>query len=345
MKAQWLGQSIQTKLIFPKYIHLKTNLLILWVCLLGSLSSTISVGSDESIPSFEKGLIDEVLSWDDYINPFLITQSYKKYPIPANEMEGQIRARLKKGRLDVKTLFSREGSTAESFSIDLYQLPKEISEEQQADAINTCTIEKCLMKLRNRPEAAQLQKSKNKTEAYRRLIFERIKAFLLKREILGYEDRRSNVPYFTKMVNLIPTLSKNPSTQAYLRNKFFKNPEEKGHPVDSWIRQEVVIIAPDQMQPILRVSEDCEFRENETTMFFEGHIYTSHYFDSSLVLYEVRPNPKNRKESMVVITDVMEIDELKKSAVIRALFKGKMVKAVVQFQTDFLESLPASKSK
>lgn len=345
MRAQRLGRLNQTKYIFPKSIHLKTNLIILWFIFGALLGPAVSVASDESPPSFEKASLEEVSSWDDYANPFLITQSYKKYSIPAKEVEDQIRAKLKNGRLNVKTAFSKEGSSPDKFSLDLYSLPKEISEEQQIEAINTCTVEKCLMKLRTKSEASQVQKSKNKLDTYRRLIFERIKIFLVQREIPGYEDRKNNEPYFSKMVDLIPTLTKNPITQAYLRTSFFKNPQSKGHPVDSWIKQEMVIIAPDEMQPILRVCEDNEFRENERGLFFEAHIYTNHYFDSSIVLYEVVANPKNRKESMVVVTDVMEIDELKKSSVIRTLFKGKMVKAVVQHQTNFLESLAATKAK
>lgn len=344
MKAQRLGPLIPTKCIFPKFTHLKTNLIILWFSLLASIGPVVLAASEESLPNFQKASSDEVLSWDDYATPFLITQSHRKYSIAAKEIESQIRARLKSGQINVKTLFSKEGLSPEKFSLEQYNLPKEISEEKQIEAIKTCTVENCLMKLRRQSEASQLQKSKNKFETYRRLIFERINGFLVQREIPGYEDRKNNEPYFSKMVDLIPTLAKTPITQNYLRNGFFKNPQAKGHPIDSWIRQEMVTIAPDEMQPILRVSEESEFHENEETSFFEAHIYTNHYFDSSLVLYEVVTNPKNRKESMVVVTDVMEIDELKKSAVIRTLFKGKMVKAVVQYQTNFLESLVPAKA-
>ncbi|MFM8316447.1 MAG: hypothetical protein ACKOA8_19375, partial [Deltaproteobacteria bacterium] len=115
--------------------------------------------------------------------------------------------------------------------------------------------------------------------------------------------------------------------------------------LDSWLRQEMVNIAPDQMQPILRVSEDFEFTEGTRTLFFELPIYTNHYFDSSVSLYEIVSNKSNPNQTEVIISEVMEIDELKKTALIRAMFKGKMVKTVNQYQSDFLDSLLSENEK
>ena len=107
---------------------------------------------------------------------------------------------------------------------------------------------------------------------------------------------------------------------------------------------EFVLIAPDQMQPILRLSEDMEFEESGKILFLELPIYTNHYFDSSLSFYQVMKSQKKPSETVVIMTDVMEIDELKKSALIRTLFKGKMVKAISQYQETLLSELDSPKS-
>ena len=55
-----------------------------------------------------------------------------------------------------------------------------------------------------------------------------------------------------------------------------------------------------------------------------------------MTVYEVIPLGT---KSIVVITDILEVDELKKSGFIRALFKGKMVDAVSLSQETFLKKL------
>ena len=67
-----------------------------------------------------------------------------------------------------------------------------------------------------------------------------------------------------------------------------------------------------------------EFKEGNTHLFFEIHIYTNHHFDSSARVYEVFPVKSKKGRSALVITDVMEIDTLKISGVVRFLYTGKM---------------------
>jgi hypothetical protein len=291
------------------------------------------------VPSLEALSVGEISSWDDYVDPFLIVRTAQKYKLTVESASKSVREKLKSNQINLKTLFSKEGTPIENFKIERYRLPKEISEEKQEEAIKECNHEKCLMKLKTNPEVIGLSKSKNKKEFYRQLLYQRIKKYIGSRELLGYEDRKSNEPYIPKMLNLIPTLNQSPGSKDYLISKFWKDPHGKGQPVDSWLRQEMVVIAPDQMQPILRILEDFEFRESGNVLFFELPIYTNHYFDSSISFYEVVANKKKPSESMVVFTDVMEIDELKKSALIRTLLKGKMVKAISQYQEQFLESI------
>jgi|GEM_PF-1662954 len=297
------------------------------------------------VPTFEALSVGEVSSWDDYQEPFLIVRTAQKYKLTVEAAAKQVREKLKSKQLNVKTHFSKDGIPLENFKIEYYQLPKEISEEKQEEAIKDCNREKCLMKLKTNPEVIGLSKAKHKKEFYRQLLYQRIRSYVGARELLGYEDRKSNQPYISKMLKLIPTLNLSPISKEYLMGRFWKDLKGKGQPVDSWLRQEMVVIAPDQMQPILRVSEDFEFGEAGNVLFFELPIYTNHYFDSSVSLYEVVGNKKKPTESMVVFTDVMEIDELKKSGLIRTLFKGKMVKAISQYQEQLLESISRVKDK
>lgn len=291
----------------------------------------------------EKTAVGEVSSWDDYTDPFLIVRSAQKYNKSADELAAMVRTKLKANLLPIKTRFSGEGTSVETFLLEKYHLPTEVSQEQQQEAIRECNKEKCQVKLKTFPEVVQLFKSKNKNETYRELLFNRIKNYLLKQELLGYEDRKSNRPYVNKMVDLIPTLKTSPKTCAYLKNKLWKGDSDLDQPKNSWIRQEIVVIAPDQMQPVLRISEDFEFNESGKVVFFEIPIYTNHYFDSSISSFEIVSSRKKNKESILVFTDVMEIDELKKSALIRTLFTGKMVKAITQYQENFLTALESNK--
>ncbi len=288
---------------------------------------------------FQKTPLDEAVSTDDYSHPFLITRTTWKYSLPPKTVENKIRNKLKIGRMDLKTQFSNQGMGSEAFLLEKYKLPAGALAENQVEGIKSCSAEKCLMKLRTKTEVILLEKSKNKIETFRQLMFQRIKNYLAIRELTGYEDRKSNIGYVPQMLDLIVTLKLSPVTLSYLKGKLWTLPQSNGHPLDSWIKQEMVIIAPDQMQPILRISESLEFHENERVLFLELPFYTAHYFDSSLSLYEVVANKKNPNESLAIITDVMEIDELKKSSLIRTLFKGKMVRAVTEYQTNFLGSL------
>ncbi len=294
---------------------------------------------ESNLPKFSQLSTEEISSWDDYSEPFLIVRSAKKFHLSVAEMTELVRSELKKNSLKVKTAFSKTGEPIENFLLEKYQLPDQISEEKQMEAIQECNKEKCLMKLRTETEVARIVKTKKKKDTYRQVLYERLKSYLQTRELMGYEDRKSNEPYIIKMVDLIPTLRISSGTYQFLRKTLWKAPQDPGKPSDSWIRQEMVNIAPDQMQPILRISEDMEFQENGRALFFELPIYTNHYFDSSLSLYEVFGVPTKPAESAVVFTDVMEIDELKKSSLIRALFKGKMVTAISKYQEEFLENL------
>lgn len=310
---------------------------LLFYLLVCCFSIRVVLGSE--VDKLEKIPLGEKTSWDDYSDPFLIVRTAQKYNKSVDALAAMIRDKLKANQLPLKTKHSSEGIAIESFLIDQYRLPKELSEEQQEEAIRECNKEKCQMKLKTYPEVLQLSKAKNKKETYRELLFNRIKNYLSKQELLGYENRKSNRTYVTRMVDLIPTLKTSPKTLDYLKIALFKESPDLVQPKNSWLRQEMVVIAPDQMQPILRISEDMEFQESGKVIFFELPIYTNHYFDSSISCLEIMSSKNKPNEGVLVYTDVMEIDELKKSALIRTLFMGKMVKAITQYQESFLADL------
>lgn len=264
-------------------------------------------------------------STDRFEEPFLITKTSRKYREPAEKVYSAIRSKLKSGQI---TNIQQN-----------YQLPQDFFEETQLEALQKCNQEKCLMKLNTTLEVPLLKASKNKVAKFQELIANRIKGYADSKQLLGYDERKSNVGYFKKMIALLPTLEKSPGTQQYLKTDFWRGDKKSNQLADSWFRHEMVNIAPDQMQPILRVSENTEYKEGNRTLFLEIHIYSNHYFDSSLSLYEVIADKKKPNETEVVVTDIMEIDELKKTALIRAMFTGKMVKAVTTYQTQFLENL------
>lgn len=168
------------------------------------------------VPTFEALSVSEVSSWDDYQEPFLIVRTAQKYKLTVEAAAKQVREKLKSKQLNVKTHFSKDGIPLENFKIEYYQLPKEISEEKQEEAIKDCNREKCLMKLKTNPEVIGLSKAKHKKEFYRQLLYQRIRSYVGARELLGYEDRKSNQPYISKMLKLIPTLNLSPISKEYL---------------------------------------------------------------------------------------------------------------------------------
>jgi hypothetical protein len=266
-------------------------------------------------------------SSDEYVEPYLVTKTSRTFKESANNISAKLRNKLKSGMLKLDLSKS-----------DAYHLPKEIFEESQLEGIEKCSLDKCLMKLNAELEIPLLVRSKNRKETFRALIFDRIKNYINKQALLGYEDRKNNNAQVPKMLDIMSSLGESPATLNYLKAIQTKKLVQKVEPIESWLRQEMVVIAPDHMQPILRVSEDREFVEGDKRLFFELPIYTDHYFDSSATLYEISPSKKSPQESILAITDVMEIDELKKTALIRAMFKGKMVQAVTKYQNDFLDS-------
>lgn len=310
----------------------------LFFCCANIGSAEIAITNSESA--------DEWVSTDDYLDPFLVTKTSKKIKISPDGAFSLVKTSLRNGLLEIGGTFSSAGEAIDSYKPEKYKLPPGFYEESQLEALNSCSQEKCLMKLNSSLEIPHLAKAKNKNEVYQQIVFNRLRVFIKAKQLIGYENRKSNEAAVKKMISLLANLKKTPQTLRFLKGDFWSGSDGKSSSVESWLRQEIVNIAPDQMQPILRLSEIFQFTELERKMFLEVHVYTNHYFDSSLRFYEIAPVNKNSKECELTVIDIMEIDELKKTALIRAMFKGKMVKAVTTHQRQFIESIESlSKAK
>jgi hypothetical protein len=107
----------------------------------------------------------------------------------------------------------------------------------------------------------------------------------------------------------------------------------------SFLREEALLFGLSRLQPILRISEEFMFERGASRLFVELHVYTDHYFDSSARFFEVLPPADGEKGSRVAVTDIMEIDELTKSGLVRFLYRDTMASAVADFQAQELESI------
>jgi hypothetical protein len=270
-----------------------------------------------------------VVRWDDYQLPNLQVVMAGRFDFDKVELLTRLRKLLNQTRADVR---GRE-LTRQSFPLPSIAITKD-----QLQGIKECTQKKCKVKLLDGEEKIRMEKSQDKVGTFHDILLERIKRYVATAELTGYEDRPKNNPVIAQMLSVtkfFPELY--PRVQNFLTGHLGN---QKGSIVkSSFFRNEIVIIAPDRMQPILRIGEVMEFEEGGTPLFVELHVYTNHYFDFSMRVYEVLPHKSDPKKSVLVLTDIMEIDELKKSSIIRALYTGKMVEAVNEYQEKELESL------
>jgi hypothetical protein len=109
-------------------------------------------------------------------------------------------------------------------------------------------------------------------------------------------------------------------------------------PKSKYVRSEIIHITGDKSQPIYRLSEDMEFEE-KGYLNIEIHVYTNHFFDSSIRIAEVFAWPPDPNKAVYVVTDLMEVDELKKSDLIRALFKTRMEETISEFRKSEMKEL------
>lgn len=297
--------------------------------MLGSFSLQAGVQLDPSRPHLNALDSRGRLDWADYREDFLISQSAEVSDSSVEELIKKIHSQHQKTLLQLPT----------KFNFEEWALPKMVVSGDQLEGLLECSREKCAFKLHATSEILPLLKSTDRVNTFSRQVGARLKNYLSEKKLLGYESRDDNVPFVKKALRTSGFLkSRYPKTFEYLQGDFWKNQQNFSNRKNAYLRAEVIHITGDKMQPVYRLVENIEFEE-KGYVNLEVHIYTNHFFDCSIRIFEVFPWPPDPKKSVYVVTDIMEIDELKKSALIRNLFKSRMEEAISSFRKSEMKDL------
>lgn len=310
---------------------MKKFILLAWFVLSSFLQAAETTPIDSNRPFLDKLRSRDSVRYTDFIYPFLLAQTGAAADVPAQEMAGKLRAFLEKGKLSLASHFSSVKGTPS------IELPDLVRTGKQLEGIQECKEDKCQMKLHTQREKKAMEASLDKLKTFNELLDKRLENYHKKRELLGYEDREDDREYVKKMLQEFPFFSSRyPEISKFFAEDFWKGEGPAKGFVSTMMKQEVVNLAPDRMQPIWRVAELFEFKVGGGWVFFEVHVYSNHYLDSSVRIFEVFPL---EKRSLLIMTDIMEIDELTKSGLIRMLYKGKMEEAVIEAQAQDIKSI------
>ena len=272
----------------------------------------------------------------DFDYPFLLAETARAFPDAAPKMTEKLIAFLKQDALPYRGHFSKEGLVSGKIDAKHLALPEIVTSGKQLEGIRKCSLDYCLMKL-SRAEKKTLEGATDKVTTFREVVATRVRGFIERNELMGYEERKADKETVKKMFPLLPFLKlRYPLSLGYINGGFWEGKTPPAGFKGSFFRQELVNISHDKLQPIWRIGEVLHFQEKDTDVFYEIFPYSNHYLDSSFRVYEVMPREKG---STVILTDVMEIDELTKSGIIRVLYKGTMQDAVSHVQAEELESM------
>ena len=296
---------------------------------------------DPSRPFLDHLLKRNHVNSGNYIFPYLITETASVMPFDRDETLRRLNAYWKKTALPFRGHFSKSGIPLNSGTESKFTLPVAAVSGDQLDGIQKCSAKYCKMKLNTEHEKTLMESAKGKAVEYRSLVLARLRRYLVFNELWGYEGTFQNQDSVNAMIQDLPFLASHyPLSSSYLEKGFWAKaaPISTG-PLDSLLREEVVSMNLNPLQPILRLVEDLHFKESGRDLFFEIHIYTDHYFDASCRTYEILPWGKDKKQSVLIVSDVMNIDELAKSNFVRMLYSGKMQNAVSDYQDEEISRL------
>ncbi|MBI4406221.1 MAG: hypothetical protein HY537_18825 [Deltaproteobacteria bacterium] len=301
---------------------------------------SISLGGDNYFTQVElaklsgKNFVDS----REYIEPFVIVQTATTATSSLADQKVRLKQYFQESLLPVRAHFSQAGAQAKRPEAIHIELPIVLTTGKEVSGIRSCNSEKCLQKLRD-DEKLIVQKAEDRVEAFRKIVVDRLQAYLLKKEYRGYEERKSNVEHIKTMIGLLPSLKESyPKCVKFFSGDFWGTTVRETAPLESFLRMEVIRIWPERLSPVMRITEVFEFEGPKGTLFFELPIYTNHYFDSSIRMVELIAGSASSKPS-IVMTDIMEIDELKKSGLIRFLYTGQMQQAIALYQQDELAKI------
>lgn len=302
-----------------KYAH--------FLILIFGLKLWASVVLDPSRPHLDSLESRGRVHWADYQDDFLISQSAELTEVPPAEVIKRIQQQRFRTKLEPP------------FPFDSFSLPKEVISGDQLEGLQICNLEKCAFKLQLDSEIVPLVRSKNRVKLFSQFVGQRLKDYLNEKKLKGYEKRIDNIPYVKKAFHLAKFLkSRYPKSYEYLTGDLWANKVTPEGPKNKYVRAEIIHITGDKSQPIYRLSEDMEFEERGY-LNIEIHVYTNHFFDSSIRIAEVFSWPLDPKKAVYMVTDIMEVDELKKSDLIRTLFKTRMEETISEFRKSEMKEL------
>jgi len=315
------------------------TMLFLFIALGGGISSVNSLASHKGISREDLQLLisDKSVSIDDFKEPYLMVQNGWVLKKPMSEIENRFLSTSKEREIKARSHFPFPKSLFPKWTDESLPVAEEWKNKKELEGLEDCKIDKCFPKLNDLKEKPLLLKSKKKLETYHQLVSKRIQAFLEKQQLLGYESRNDNRIVVKELLKLAPFLKLDYSAaQFFLMDKLWEGATGPSSLVGSFLRTQNMVLGTNRLQPVYWAGEVFHFSEKGKSLFVEVVIYSNHYFDSWIRIYEIVDLSEKFKAKTphtgLLITDLTEIDELKKSALIRSLYKGNMVDAITKAQ-------------
>jgi len=294
-----------------------------------TLSSKATFVVDPARPHLDSLESKGRMDWEDYQDDFIISQSAEITDFPASELIERLR----------KHHASTQMKLLPNPRFSVSSLPQKLTQGDQLKALKTCSKEKCDVKLHYESEVLPLLKSSDRISFYASLIEKRIHNYSSKRELKGYEKRLDNNLYARKALELSRFLkSKYPKTFHLLLDDFWKKRSSSVGPQNDYFRSELIQLVGERSQPVFRITHNTEFQESGY-LNIEFHLYTNHFMDSSLRIFEIFPWQKDNRKSVFIVTDLVEVDELKKSAFIQKLITSRIEEALADFRKSEMKAL------
>lgn len=314
---------------------------------ISALASNTSSTEEPSRQAIQSLLKSKSFQEDDFQNPYLIAESGILIPRDFVSVSKRVTTKLQQGALKARSHYPLPNTSFTNWNSSILPTAEEWKNEKEVEGLKKCDLDYCFPKLNDQEEKPTLMKSNDKLSTFKELISKRVELFLQSRKLLGYENRKENKTAVTDLVQLHPALGKDYGTiHQFLTKGFWESSTRPPSLVGSFLRTQTLNLDPTRLQPIYWVGEVFQFHEAKSEIFVEFVVYSNHFFDAWLRVYEVidlsQLAPSKAPQTAIVINDLTEIDELKKSALIRMLFKGKMVEAIHKAQKLELESFEES---
>lgn len=304
-------------------------------------SSYAAFASQQVHPAVERIGKQKTEQWDDFEFPYSICQTIRRFDFPIATLRTRVRSAITMSALPFAAHFS--SAKLPQIAAGNLVLPAELETTKGKEGLKKCTLKKCFPKLQNETEKQVLIAATDKQKAYHQILFSRVEAFLKSQYLSGYEERRDNRPAIKAMLGFFPYFkSWYPQSFAYFHDLFWKEAPPQKWISDSVLRARTWVLGESILEPIYWISEVFRIEEGGAEIYIEIPIYSNHYFDSWIRFYELLSDPKKPQESLLALTDIMEIDELKKSSLIRMLYRGKMSEAIFSAQKAELTPLVAA---